>query len=147
MENNITNTAAAAFTDLADLDTRNAADAGFPLALLHPITYVPINATIHLVGADSTAYQSKQREQQRKFLQNMKTSRKQIKTPEEIEEDANDLLAACVTGWDNIFINKAPVEFSRANVKKVFVAYPWIREQADQAINDRANFTKKSATN
>ena len=61
---------------------------------------------------------------------------------EEIEQDGIDLLAACTTGWIGIIIEDKEIPFSTDNAVMVYERFPWIKEQVDTAIGDRANFIK-----
>jgi hypothetical protein len=62
--------------------------------------------------------------------------------PEEIEANGLELLAKCTKSWIGVVIDSKEIEFSYDNVLMIYERFPWIKEQVDQAIGDRANFIK-----
>ena len=62
--------------------------------------------------------------------------------PEEVEQDGLELLAKCTRSWSGVVIDGKDVEFSHSNALMVYERFPWIKEQVDTAIGDRANFIK-----
>jgi len=133
--------------DLATLDTRAGANAGFDVELKHPDSGDPIGAVIRVYGADSDAYKDKQLTQQRERLEKLaRKGRVQPPTPEQLEQQSIELLAAATDGWQGLEIGGKPVEFNRAAAVQLYGDYPWIREQVDAAIHDRANFLPRSAS-
>lgn len=132
--------------DLATLDTRTKGDSGTPINLLHPVTNVPLKTRIILLGADSAVYRDTEREIHRRFQQILKTNRKAIRTPEGIEADHIELLVSVTKGWTDLQLNGQDFSYSPANARTLYTDYPWVREQVDHAINDRANFLPNCAT-
>lgn len=64
---------------------------------------------------------------------------------DELREDALATVCAAVTGWtDNVEFEGKKLEFSPANARRLFGHPPlrWLRQQLEQFITDRANFTK-----
>lgn len=129
--------------DLSTLDTTG--NAGVAMPVLHPATRTPLLAadgspiTISLVSTDSKPYRDALRETTNKQL---RENRRAVLTAEQIEDKALSLLAACVTGWSNIELEGAVLPFSAANVKRLFACVPWLKEQCDEFVTERANFLK-----
>ncbi len=121
----------------------------------HPVTNEPLVATpsskdgkgepvtIDLLSADSDAFKSRQFAALNKRL---RTGKKPKLNAEDIDEEALDLIAACITGWRNIELDGKPYPFSADNAKALLRRLPWLREQLDEAIADRANFIRTSRT-
>lgn len=129
--------------DLSTLNTVTAANAGAVLELAHPTTGTPLRneageaLTITLLGVDSDAYRKAQRAAQNKRL----AKRGGIKlTAEELEAESIETLAACTVAWANIEFEGRALECNRANAVKLYTALPWVREQVDAFMGDRANF-------
>lgn len=62
----------------------------------------------------------------------------------EMLEDGLELLVACTKGWKHIKISGVVLPFSEENSRMLYTKYPWIREQVDTFVNDRANFLGES---
>lgn len=131
--------------DLSTLDTAKCADEGADLELRHPSTRAtfcndagdPI--TIRLVGVDSAIYRKAQAAlTNRKLVQN----KRGVKiTAEELEADALEMAAKCTVSWSSdLALDGAPIPFSKQNAAKLYQRFPWIKEQVEEFINDRANF-------
>lgn len=104
-------------------------------------------AWIELYSSDSAISRRHRRALQQRSLNTRGRSKV---TPEEIEEDALDLLAALTSGWRLLNFDGSPleVEFSIANARELY-AHPgmnWLREQVDEFAGDRANFSQASST-
>lgn len=97
--------------------------------------------TITLLGSDSQVF----RKAQNRNLNKRLTKRNVKMTAEELEAETIDLLAEVTTGWAGF---KDPtgndIACSRQNAVALYSKYPFIREQADRFINERANFLPKS---
>jgi hypothetical protein len=132
-------------TDLATLDTRKGGEDGATLDLKHPATGQPIGATIALLGADSDAYNDKMLELQRRHMERVRRNPKARRSPEELLEDAIELLVAVTTGYD-LELDGQKLSFSAMNAQKLYTRFEWIREQADEFIRDRGNFLPKAAS-
>lgn len=132
--------------DLNTLDFETSADAGARLDLYHPTTNAPTGAWLQLLGADSDVYRSAQRKLLRQRLKQIAKTRRAALTPEELEEEALDLLVVATTGFGGFTSSGTPVEFSADAVRALYKRHNWIREQAEEFISDRANFLPKSAS-
>lgn len=129
--------------ELNELDTR---ETTFAMDVLHPKTGAPTGATIVLRGQDSDAYQARSLElQRRRLAQLAKKGRINGAEPEQVRMDAIDLLAACTAGWSGITRNGEPLAFSEAAAQGLYRDHPFIREQVDEAIHQRANFLPGSS--
>ncbi len=135
--------------DLDALDTGKGAEEGFALTLTHPKSGEPLPAKITVLGAESDAYRSKQREFLRRSADRVNRTRKLVVSPEELEAEALELLVTATTGWDwggmTLGGQPAPV-FTHDAARQIYTRFGWIREQVDQAVGDRANFLPRSAS-
>ena len=134
--------------DLAGLDTVAGANAGFDVMLFHPATREDLGIVFTVFGKDSDRFQEVARTQQKRRLNKMSKGGFRSATgslsPEEMEQESIDLLAACTIGWsDNFVINGGPVQFSIEAARRIYKQFPWIKEQIDDAMGDRSNFIKR----
>jgi hypothetical protein len=129
-------------------------ETAFRLVLVHPVTRQPIRngagdpAYIDHYSADSEIARKHQRAIQRRRL----AMRGRMKiTPEELEAEAVDILAALTVDWRLIDLkgNVIDLPFSQENARELYAnpAVGWLREQIDESTADRGNFSQGSATN
>ena len=129
--------------DLAAIDTVKGSNEGFDVQIYHPGTNEDLEISISVLGKDSNAFQKVSRAQNKKRMTKMQKGgfRNVATVPiEEIEQDGIDLLAACTTGWTGIMIDGKEIAFSKDNAVMIYERFPWVKEQVDTAIGDRANF-------
>lgn len=132
--------------DIATLNTRKAGEEGFALKLKHPDSGAELGITITVKGSDSQTYQDALNDQQQRRMQRSIRRGKLGASPQEVRQEAIELLAAVTAGWDGLIEQGAPVAFSAGAATRIYTDYPWIREQVDAAVHDRANFLPPSAT-
>lgn len=139
------NAATPAVTDLSTIDTVKDANNGVDVQLYHPGNNLDLGITIKVLGRDSDLFRKISAQQNRKRIEKMSKGG-QFKltrlSPEEVENDAIMLLSACTMGWSNVVVDGAELEFSRENAAMLYTRFPWIKEQVDAAVGDRALFTK-----
>lgn len=134
--------------DLSKLDTVKGSEAGAVLVLRHPTTNKPLKngddpISITLLGKDSTKYQNAHHAAAAKRLENLSVKGSKISIDSEglsPVEDAARILSQVTLGWSGIVVEGQPVPFSEAAAFDLYVKFPWIREQVDTFIVDRANF-------
>jgi hypothetical protein len=100
-------------------------------------------AYIELYSADSDIARKHRRAVTRKRL--AMRGRGKL-TPEELEAEDVDLFVALTSNWDLVITD---VEFSQENARELYTNthVPHIREQVDEFVNDRSNFSKASSGN
>ena len=118
------------------------------------VLYNPVNSeilinddnsemTITVHGPYSSKYKAISHNQQnRRLMKAQRTGGKLNLTAEEIEASALDLLVKCVDGW-NITLGGETPDCTEAQVREVFEALPWVREQVDAALGDAQAFLDK----
>lgn len=138
--------------DLDAFNLKAAADAGFELQVLDPVHQLATPIWIRLLGRDSSAYQAKLREQQRRRTELLRRKGKAaVPDMEEMIAETIELLVVATIGWRVerlVSLNKQPFpEYSPAAARALYAddGFSWIRDQVDAAIADRANFTKASS--
>lgn len=149
--------------DLGKLDSISAANQGFEIQLYHPGSKEDLGIFITVLGKDSDAHRKLFQAQQRRRVEKMtKGGGVRIAgglAPEVLEQEANDLLAVCTKSWRTseadkddpklehvkpvLLLNGEELACTRENAVRVYREYPWIKEQVDDAVNDRANFLKR----
>lgn len=126
--------------DLNRFDTKTKANAGIEFALNDLRTGKPTDAKFRIVGSDSEHFQRLKAERSRKVAKRLQETGAEALTPEEMDEMACEMLAACTLGWSGLNHDGKPVPFSTEKAKEVYSQYPAIRDQINLAIADRANF-------
>jgi hypothetical protein len=126
----------------------------FRLILVHPVTRQPMrdaegnSAYVDHYSSDSEIARKHQRAIQRRRL----AMRGRMKiTPEELEAEAVDILAALTTGWHLVDLkgNVIDLPFTQDNARELYgnPAVGWLREQIDESTADRSNFSQGSSSN
>lgn len=131
--------------DLADIDTIKGANEGFDVRIYHPGTNEDLDITINVLGKDSDEFQKISRAQHKKRMaKTLKGGfRNNATIPvEEIEQDGLELLASCTKAWTGVILDGEQLECNKENAIIIYERFPWIKEQVDIAIGDRANFIK-----
>ena len=134
--------------DLSTIDTVKGANEGFDVRIYHPGTNEDLDITINVLGKDSDEFQKVSRAQSKKRLAKMNKGgfrSSGMVFPEEIEQDGIQLLAACTRAWKGVVIDGKEVACNLDNAVMVYERFPWLKEQVDTAIGDRANFIKGSS--
>lgn len=126
-------------------------DALHKMVIVHPVTRQPlrssegVEAYIEHYSSDSSVAQKHRRTVTRRRL-DMRGRGKL--SPEELDAENTDLLAALSTGWYLVSLDGTPidVQFNQENARELYtnpgVAY--IREQLDESAGDRGNFASAS---
>ena len=142
--------------DIGDIDTVGAANNGFEVELYHPATNEDLGIFITVLGKDSDTFQKISRQQNKKRMDRMskngfRAGKVSAPSQEELDADNLEILASCSVSWrtvegdeesETILFNGEALAFSISAAKKLYSARPWIKEQIDIAIGDRANFIK-----
>jgi hypothetical protein len=133
--------------DLAQIDTVYRPEEGFVLELTGPDGAQLFNddgtpMTLTLIGADSdVAVKARRLNSNKRYQQGARLKF----TAEGLESDGAAYLAKLTTAWDiTLGGEKPPCTYQAALQLYNNPILAFIREQADRAIEDRANFTKAS---
>ena len=131
--------------DLGAIITTDDSEGEF-LHLLNPGNGDPLtkddgsSVGIYLLGRDSDAYRQAQRKvTNRRLSQKSSTSI----TAERLESEANDILAHCTVSWNGIVYKGEELECNAANAKRIYKEIPWLKEQVDEFVAERANYLEK----
>ena len=131
--------------DLRDLDTVATSNEGADLHLLHPGNGEPVGITITLAGPDSDVFKKARYRARNTTRQMMMKRGGKVKTAEEEEQEDIEGYAGCTLAWDGVEEHGKKLKCTRDNAIHLYTRYPWIREQVNFFIGDRANFTKPSS--
>jgi hypothetical protein len=128
--------------DLSSLDTVAAASEGAVMPVRHPVTKVALKTekgeavTLTVTGSDSKEF----RDQERALINKRINAGQRTANADDIYSEATAVLASCVKAWANIELDGKKLDCTPANVKTVLTRFPWLREQVDAFVGDRANF-------
>ena len=152
----------AAEFDLASLDTIEASNKGADIDIVHPVTKEPIGIFVTVLGKHSEAFRELVKERSNKRIKEDSLNARRgkfgkVRTAEDYENDAIEMLCACTVGWgtyikdeDGNIVDKKPtilfegeqLPWSVPNGMRVYTKMLWLRQQADDAIGDLENFIK-----
>lgn len=129
---------------LKDLDTVKAANEGAKLLFTHPITGEKLDCWMMVAGRDSDVYQKGLRSISNRRIQQVNRNPASISTTvtaEKQKEEEYELVSKAVLDWGG-FLDEDDNEmpFSQENVLAVLREFPWVFEQVDAFIANRANF-------
>lgn len=125
-------------TDLSEFSNlAQVQEDGIDVPILHPKTGESLGITIKVAGPDSDRQRKARRAVQTERL-NM--SRNRRPTVPELEADGLNVTVASIISWDGVIENGQAVELTLANATAILTKYPFIREQLDSAVGDRAGF-------
>lgn len=103
-------------------------------------------AALLLLGSDSDAVRRVEREFQHRNTEQAKRTRDARITPEAWEAHQLNKLVAATVGWEHCEYDDT-TEFSPELIRRFYVEEPWARDQAQEFVDDRANFSGASKTN
>jgi hypothetical protein len=142
--------------NLSSMDVVSSANKGAPIQIFHPTTGESIGLYIFVLGKDSKIFRDITTEQMRKRLRKVSRNGSSVikfdaVSQGELDADAVDALVAVTKGWysdaaatkpESIHITgESPEPFSVDSCTRLYTSMPWIREQVDIAVGERANFT------
>jgi hypothetical protein len=127
----------------------------FRLNLVHPITGNPLVAKdggapawIDLLSLDSAPARDHDRALQDRAMEQAARGRKT--SAEEVFVHRCEKLAKLSTGWNLVWLDGTPADlpFATATAAELYAApgVAWLREQAEGAVYDRANFWRPPST-
>lgn len=137
--------------DLSKFSTVDSAAKGAAMEVLDPVTGNALReedgsaVTITLLGADSPELRASERARLNKRLgKNIKQLSRTSLSAEQLEEEALETLITATKGWKGISMEQdgevKELKCTPENARMLYTRLPWLREQADEFINDRANF-------
>lgn len=135
--------------DLKDLDTVAAADLGSTLEIRHPTTGAVLangdgrSVTLTLAGMDSSRAKRTERAALDRRLK-QSAGRRSAVTATDIDSDSLEVLASVTLSWSGFVVDGQEIECTPENAKRLYKQWPWLREQAQAFVEDRANFLKAS---
>lgn len=123
--------------DLASLDSKSKAESGAPVDILHPVSGEPLGLTIVLAGADSATYRRSQAAMLRRQV-----GRRTQNDAEGTRANACRLLGACTLSWVwcGASLDGGEPDCTPEAATELYARFPWIYEQVDQAVHDRAAY-------
>lgn len=137
--------------DLSKLDVVKFANEGVKVELLNPFTDEPLTDEgdklgdkdnikpffVRVLGSDSDVYRSGMKRKLESRFNKKKTNKSESVDLDHEERKGAELIAKCTT--DCYFIeNGKVVECTKAEMTRVYLKYPWMREQAEAQMGDRS---------
>lgn len=141
-------------TDFDSLDTAAASEKGYEFELLHPTNDQPLGVFVSVLGPESNAFKTRvrrevNRDRKRQFEGVRKNKPVEPQMLEDDEEFGVSLLTEVVTGWRTvkggkdepvIYWKGEKLEFSKDNVHKWLLHFPWARKQISDESSKLENF-------
>lgn len=137
--------------DFNALDTKAAAEAGAAIPLENPFTNEPLflddgsPVTITVMGADSAVMREYVRQITDDRLAAAQKDKKRVVTIGKLEREKVEGLAAVTVAWNVFPLDGETLACNKTNACRLYAdpRFPWIIEQIDRAVVDRARFFKK----
>lgn len=139
-------------TDFSALDTKTAAEQGTVVELEGPDEKPLLDAEgkpywIRLMGGDAPKIRAKHRKSLDRTFEKIRKG----KSPggvEESERDTIERLAAATLEWHVPTLDGVALECNEANARKLYsdARFPWLVEQLQKRMDDRAGFFAQSST-
>lgn len=125
--------------DLSALSGLSAAqEEGFDVSITHPKSGEPLGITVRVAGPDSKRVKSA-----RAIIVNERSEMRLRKiSADRMEDESNRITAASIISWSGVIVGGKTWECSPQAAYKLMVQWPFIREQIDAFVGDRANFIK-----
>ena len=103
-------------------------------------------AYVELKPSDSDVAESRRQTARRRILDQVSKGKKIQQSPEQIDQDAAEILSLLTTGWFLVSVDGEVVDDSYTYEKGLQVyrltEFKWIKEQVEEFLEDRANFTQ-----
>lgn len=139
--------------DLTKYDSVKAAEQGAELELRDPVSNLKSKIFIRVLGHDSKDYQrvvSKQNQRRTSRVFQHGRFKPGNLTDQEFKQDAIEILAECTLSWRDeteekpelLVVGGQRLECTKENAIRVYTELPWIKEQVEDFVTDRANFIK-----
>jgi hypothetical protein len=134
--------------DLQKLNVSEAAESGYKLNLVHPVTRQAIDGAFITVRGDGSNTVKKwirgviARRNTEELMAKKRGRELEPMSLVEADEFANESAAKRVIGWEGIFSGKTELVFTEDAAKQLFAEHNWIREQVLEASGDLGNFVK-----
>lgn len=135
--------------DLVTAAAIRGTDDGVPMTVVHPGTGMPYlddageTVRIWLCGKDSKRYQKAQDEI---VDRNIKAGKRLKVNAELLKQQGTELLAKVTTKWEGVTMQGQSLPCNFENAKNAY-SIPWLREQVEEFIEERANFLTNSSEN
>ncbi|WP_302983489.1 hypothetical protein [Bilophila wadsworthia] len=123
--------------DLASLDSAAKAEDGAELEVLHPISGEKLGIAIRLAGTDSAVHRKAttaiaSRRTKGGFRRNINL--------DDLQAESIEILARCTLSWSGVVLDGKDVPPSKEAAAALYTRFPWLREQVETFISDRANY-------
>lgn len=124
--------------DLGKLDKSEPAEEGRVFEVCDPDTGEPTGIEIVLRGTDSATH----KRCMRKLVSKYQLMQRTKLTPEQIEADDIELMAACTVSWKGIDLDGVEFMFSRENAIALYTRFDWLKEAVKSFIGNRSNYRR-----
>jgi hypothetical protein len=115
-------------------------DDGAEMTVTHPGTGEPTDAVIRLAGIDSEAWRSASHKLSDRVIKEGGGKVDVARAFERSEEHVSELVASVTISWENVKDGGPELKCTRENAKRLYMKYPWLREQVNRFAGNRANF-------
>jgi len=130
--------------DLNRLNTQKLSNEGAWMTVVDIGTGEETDIQILLAGVDSDHFREAKKDWDRRRREKLEKG-KGLPTAEELEKARLAMLVTCTLDWRNLELEGKPLACTKAAANHVYRNFPWLREQADQFIEDRRNFLPPEA--
>lgn len=118
-----------------DIDDFEVSKDPVPLTIKHPNTGKDTDIVLQILSPDSPLFKRLTIEEARK---NVKPDGKV--DIERIAQRGVEMASSVITGWEGIKVKGKAFKYSKSNAVTLLTDFPWIGDQVERFIKDRANF-------
>jgi len=124
-------------------------DKGVEIEILHPMTSKPTGLKVSVASYKSERVKRVERRIANQALREQARNPKRIRTVEEHEEKADEIIASAVVSWSGFEMKGKPLECTPENVLSVLQNTDlfFIKDQIDKAADDVTAFMTASGKN
>lgn len=132
--------------DVNALDTRAAAERGYAMEVMHPVTGKPLGATVNVLGEDAGPvgeYRHRRRLERMEREQAATIGGKPAPIdPAEIDAQLVEAAVVRTIGWSGLVENGVDIPFSPEAARRVYAKLNWLRDAVLEASGQLGNFMR-----
>ena len=70
----------------------------------------------------------------------LKKGGRAVLDPDKLREESIEILAACTLSWKGVIVEGKSLPCTRENAVMLYTRFPWLKEQAEAFVADRASY-------
>jgi len=125
-----------------DISALKVSNEPMKMSVRHPTTDEEMGIVIMLMGSDYEEYQEKVYELRQDAVKSAPNKELDKLSRQKTKGFLLGILSLHITGWEKIEIDGKPFKYSKDNAIHLMTEWPWMRDQVEEFVDNRANFIK-----